>query len=98
MNTVLHLKAQAVADGRLATSAQPPRAPRSHQLQVSFGVTSQAVRSCVFGDQSGALRVGLLCFTASRPLPTPTLLVGKPSPEFDLNARSAFFQLDRIFH
>jgi hypothetical protein len=78
MSTAVQLKTKAVAEGRLATSSQPPRAIPSHQFQDCLTVTPYPLRSSLRRDKSGALRVGLLCFTASRPLPTLTLRLGKP--------------------
>ena len=60
---------QEVAGGRLATSAQPPRATRSPAAQVSCQHALYPIRPIVPLDTPGALREGLRCSTASRPLP-----------------------------
>jgi hypothetical protein len=58
-----------VAGGRLATSAQPPRATRPPDTNVSSGHTPHPIRTAPPFDTPGALREGLRCFTALRPLP-----------------------------
>ncbi len=62
-----------VAGGRLATSAQPPRATRSPDTNGSSQHTPHPIRTVPPFDTPGALRKGLRCFTASRPLPGSTL-------------------------
>ena len=57
-----------VAGGRLASSAQPPRAtPLSTYRLLTFS-TPQPFRSISFLDTPGALLEGLRCFPAFRPL------------------------------
>ena len=60
-----------VAGGRLASSAQPPRATALSGHRLSTLPTPQPSRSISFLDQPGALLEGLRCFTAFRPLPIP---------------------------
>jgi hypothetical protein len=58
-----------VAGGRLATSAQPPRATPTPDTNVSSEHTPHPIRTVLPFDTPGALREGLRCFTALRPLP-----------------------------
>jgi len=60
---------EGVAGGRLASSAQPPRAttPAAHRHLLQ--PASQPFRSPCFLDEPDALLEGLRCFTAFRPLP-----------------------------
>jgi hypothetical protein len=58
-----------VAGGRLATSAQPPRATRPPDTNASSQHTPHPIRTVVPFDTPGALRKGLRCFSALRPLP-----------------------------
>ena len=57
-----------VAGGRLASSAQPPRATSPAAQCLSLPPTPQPFRSTFFLDEPGALLEGLRCFTAFRPL------------------------------
>ena len=57
-----------VAGGRLASSAQPPRATSFFSRNISSAHTPQPTRSVLLVDTPGALLEGLRCFTASRPL------------------------------
>ena len=58
-----------VAGGRLASSAQPPRATPVFTRLLSSERTPQPFPSIFFLDPPGALLEGLRCFTAFRPLP-----------------------------
>jgi hypothetical protein len=60
-----------VASGRLASSAQPPRATSPAAHRRLSRPTPQPFRSIFFRDPSGALLEGLRCFPAFRPLPNP---------------------------
>jgi hypothetical protein len=61
--------AQPVAGGRLASSAQPPRATSSLTHWLASQHTPQPFPSVFVLDTPGALLKGLRCFTAFRPLP-----------------------------
>jgi hypothetical protein len=82
MSAGVSIQTEKVADGRLATSAQPPRATPMLDSQVSSEAAPHPIRSLLLPDDPGALRVGLNCSTASRPLPTRTLHLGKPYRDF----------------
>lgn len=58
-----------VAGGRLASSAQPPRAHLFFAPWLSSRHTPQPFPSTSFLDTPNALLEGLRCFTAFRPLP-----------------------------
>ena len=58
-----------VAGGRLASSAQPPRATSTFIHRLSSRHAPQPLPSVSFLDTTGALLEGLRCFTAFRPLP-----------------------------
>ena len=58
-----------VAGGSLATSAQPPRATRPPDTDASSQHTPHPIRTIAPFDTPGALREGLHCFPALRPLP-----------------------------
>lgn len=77
-----HIQTQEVAGGRLATSSQPPRATPTHTARGSYQRTPQPIRSGLLLDTPGALREGLRCSPASRPLPTSTQGQGKTPPIF----------------
>jgi hypothetical protein len=62
-------RTQEVAGGRLATSAQPPRATPTTAALVSSKHALCPIRPPAPPDTTGALRKGLRCFTARRPLP-----------------------------
>jgi hypothetical protein len=66
-----------VAGGRLASSAQLPRAasPAAHGL--STPLAPQPARAICFVDTSGTLRKGLRCVPAFPPLPNPLCETGK---------------------
>ena len=59
---------EGVAGGRLASSAQPPRAPSAAAQRLLLQPASQPFRSPYFLDEPCALLEGLRCFTAFRPL------------------------------
>jgi hypothetical protein len=69
MNARVGTQTEEVAGGRLATSAQLPRATRPPDTNVSSQHTPHPVRTIAPFDTPGALRKGLRCFAASRPLP-----------------------------
>ena len=73
-----HTQPQEVAGGRLATSSQPPRATLTLAARASYQRTPHPIRSGLLLDTPGALLEGLRCSPASRPLPTPTHVQGKP--------------------
>ena len=79
MTNVLHRQTQEVAGGRLASSAQPPRAPSFFSPDLSSPHAPQPSRSTLLTDTPGALRESLRCFTASRPLPRNEQAYGKTS-------------------
>jgi hypothetical protein len=60
-----------VAGGRLASSAQPPRATSHSAHRLLTRPTPQPFRSISFLDTTGALLEGLRCFPAFRPLLNP---------------------------
>ena len=62
-------RTETIAGGRLTSSAQPPHAPLSYTPRLSSPRTPQPFPSASFLDAPGALREGLRCFTAFRPLP-----------------------------
>jgi len=66
-----------VAGGRLASSAQPPRATFSFTHWSSYQHTPQPFPSASFLDTPGALLEGLQCFPAFRPLPAWNSLNGQ---------------------
>ena len=66
-----------VAGGRLASSAQPPRATSSLTPPSSPQLTPQPIPSPPFLETPGALLEGLRCFTAYRPLPDQNFMTGK---------------------
>ena len=74
-----------VASGRLASSAQPPRATSvfPHRLSPSF--TPQPFPLDLATGTTGALLEGLRCFTASRALPTE--FQGDMAAGFSITAR-----------
>jgi hypothetical protein len=71
-----------IAGGRLATSAQPPRATLTLAANVSYQRTPLPTRSLLPLDTPDALREGLRCSTASRPLPHTHLISGGTPPRF----------------
>ena len=97
MSNGVRVKIENVAGGRLATSAQPPRATPILDSHVSSEFTQHLARSFSLLDDPGALRVGLHCLTASRPLPTRTLLGGKPRQPFYSNSTTTRFREDQAF-
>ncbi len=64
-----HQQTQEVAGGRLASSAQPPRATFIFPHRSSRSFTPQPFPLDLATGTNGALLEGLRCFTASRPLP-----------------------------
>jgi len=66
-----------VAGGRLASSAQPPRATSFPPPPSSPQLAPQPIPSTPFLETSGALLEGLRCFTAYRPLPDQNFMIGK---------------------
>jgi len=97
MSLGFRIHTERVTVGRLATSAQPPRATPILDSQVSFKFTQHPIRSFFLLDNPGALRVGLHCLTASRPPYTPTLLGGKPRRPFSSNSTITHFREDQAF-
>jgi hypothetical protein len=97
MSNGVGVKIETVAGGRLATSAQPPRATPILDSQVSSELTQHPICSFLPLDDPGALRVGLHCLTASRPLPIHTLLGGKPRQPFSSNSTITHFRQDQAF-
>jgi hypothetical protein len=85
MRTGVHTQPQEVAGGRLASSAQPPRATSvfPHRLSASF--TPQPFPLDPATETNGALLEGLRCLTASRPLPTE--FQGDTEPGFSITAK-----------
>ena len=82
MNARTDTQTPTVAGGRLATSAQPPRATLTLAANVSNQRTPLPTRSILPLDTPDALREGLRCSTASRPLPARTGFQGETSPRF----------------
>jgi hypothetical protein len=70
MKIGVHTQPQEVAGGRLAYSAQPPRATSVLPLRLSPAFTPQPFPLDPATGTTGALLEGLRCLTASRPLPT----------------------------
>lgn len=77
MSARTDMQTPTVAGGRLATSAQPPRATLALPANVSNQRTPPSTRSLLPLDTPDALREGLHCSTASRPLPRPHWISGK---------------------
>jgi len=75
---------KALAGGRLASSAQPPRATLLFTLCASSRRTPQPFPSISFLDTPGALLEGLRCFTAFRPLPSGNPVSAKTQKTPDL--------------
>ncbi len=69
MNRIALLKRDVVADGRLASSAVPPRATSPFARRSSARRKPQPFPETPFLDSPGAPLNGLRCFTAPRPLP-----------------------------
>jgi len=65
MRIPLHNQTGEVADGRGATSAQPPRATLVPATTVSSLHTPHPIRSSSPPDTSGALLKGLRCYSLS---------------------------------
>lgn len=65
MRIPLHRQNDQVADGRGATSAQPPRATRILLTTVSSLHTPHPIRSSSHPDTPGALLKGLRCYSLS---------------------------------
>ena len=78
MKTLLEPRSTEVAAGRLASSAQPPRAPSFFDPGAAYQPTPQPFSSPLFLDAPDALLEGLRCLTAFRPLPE-TFLFGTAS-------------------
>jgi hypothetical protein len=70
MNHPFSARTKAVAGGRLASSAQPPRATSAFTHRTSSQHGPQPFPSASFLDTPDALLEGLRRFTAFRPLPT----------------------------
>lgn len=85
MRIRVHKQTQEVAGGRLASSAQPPRATSvfPHRLSPSF--TPQPFPSDLASGTNSALLEGLRCLTASRPFPTE--FQGDTEPGFSITAK-----------
>jgi hypothetical protein len=64
----LRVSKETVAGGRLASSAQPPRATSRFTHRHSTRRAPQPFPRAFFLDTPDALREGLRCFTAFRPL------------------------------
>ena len=71
MRTGVHTQTQEVAGGRLASSAQPPRATLLSTHRLLTLSTPQPFRSISSLETPGALLEGLRCFPAFRPLLHP---------------------------
>lgn len=84
MNGSFRFQAVRVAVGRLASSAQPPRATSVFSQNAFSPHTPQPTRSILLADTAGALLEGLRCFTASRPLLIPRSYVRKKHPMLSL--------------
>ena len=69
MRVVVARQTEEVAGGSLPTSAQPPRATRPPDTNASSQDTPHPIRTIAPCDTPGALREGLRCFPALRPLP-----------------------------
>lgn len=82
MSARTDMQTPTVAGGRLATSAQPPRATLALPANVSNQRTPPSARSLLPLDTPDALREGLRCSTASRPLPARPGFQGETSPRF----------------
>jgi hypothetical protein len=80
-----HKQTQEVAGGRLASSAQPPRATSIFPHRSSRSFTPQPFPLDLASGTNGALLEGLRCFTASRPLPTE--FQGQMATGFSITAR-----------
>lgn len=65
MRIPLHHQSDQVADGRGATSAQPPRATLVPATTVSSLHTPHPIRSSSHPNTSGALLKGLRCYSLS---------------------------------
>jgi hypothetical protein len=76
------IQTQEVAGGCLATSSQPLRATPTHTARASYQRRPQPIRSGLLLDTPGALREGLRCSPASRPLPISTHGQGNTPPIF----------------
>ncbi len=86
MRIRVHKQTQEVAGGRLASSAQPPRATLIFPRRLSPPFTPQPFPLDLAPGTTGALLEGLRCLTASRPLPlsfTESWLLGFRSPQED---------------
>ena len=82
-----HTQTEEVAGGRLATASQPPRATLTLAANASSSLTPHPIRSVLTLDITDALREGLRCLAARRPLPTPTLFLGEAKAGFPLTSR-----------
>ena len=69
MTNPFRSRVKEVAGGRLASSAQPPRATSLFSQWPTSQRTSQPTPSVSFLENPGALLEGLQCFPARRPLP-----------------------------
>jgi hypothetical protein len=77
MKVLMQTRFRVGAGGRLASSAQPPRATSFLTHRLSPQPTPQPTSSASFLDIPGALLKGLRCRTAFRPLPDQTVFLGK---------------------
>jgi len=80
-------EAEEVAGSRFATSAQPPRARPIPATRAVPSLSPRPIRRASSLETPGALRDGLRCLTASRPLPTLTVL--QTRTDFHLAARGS---------
>ena len=85
MTTAFRSRVKEVAGGRLASSAQPPRATSVFPLRLSPSFTPQPFPLDPATGTNGALLEGLRCLTASRPLPTE--FQGDTEPGFSITAK-----------
>jgi hypothetical protein len=69
MRCIAESPKEPVTGGRLASSAQPPRATSALTHRFLARQTPQPFPSAPFLDTPGALLEGLRCFPAVRPLP-----------------------------
>ena len=81
MRIPVHTQTEEVADGRSATSAQPPRATLVPATKISSPPPLHPIRSSSLPDTPGALLEGLHCYPLSARFEKQQRFVGKPSPK-----------------
>jgi hypothetical protein len=79
MKAPLRTRTEEVAGGRLATSAQPPRATPIPASSASSQCTRPPIGSFVLPYTRDALEEGLRCLTAYPPL--PEMVLANQSPQ-----------------